>query len=236
MSERDDMNGDLPGGDAATCAEYVLGLLSNADASAFEARLAADPDLRDETTYWAEYFAALTDAVPDVAPPAAIWHRIKADAFGPARPPLWRQLMPYLAGALVAASVAWVAMVSGVLNVGNEEPHLYANLEPVGSEFVLLAHYAPDSGTFMLRRDAGDYPADAALQIWLIADSDSAPVSLGLMIPDGLTKIPVSRETADLFRGATIAVSQERPGGSPTGAPTGPIVAVGQFPVDPGGT
>ncbi|KMK67870.1 anti-sigma factor domain-containing protein [Puniceibacterium sp. IMCC21224] len=232
MSERDDINGDLPGGDVSLCAEYVLGLLTDAEARAFETRFQGDPDLRDELAYWADHFAALTDAIPAEAPPAAILGRIENAAFG-ARPSLWRQLMPYIAGALVAASVAWVAMVSGVLNFGAEEPHLYASLEPVGSDFVLLAHYAPDSGTFMVRRDEGVYPSDAALEIWLIADADSAPVSLGLMVTDGLTQIPVSRDMATLFPGATIAVSQEPPGGSPTGAPTGPVVAVGQFPLDP---
>jgi anti-sigma-K factor RskA len=55
-----------------------------------------------------------------------------------------------------------------------------------------------------------------------------APISLGLLSDDPLTTLVPPPEIAALFAaGATVAISREPPGGSPTGAPTGPILAAG---------
>ena len=112
--------------------------------------------------------------------------------------------------------------------MGPAEPHLYADLVARDDGYVLLAHWAPDSQTFMLRRDEGGFPQDSALEIWLIAGPDAAPVSVGLMQPDTLTQIPADGDLLALMEaGASVAISVEPLGGSPTGAPTGPVLAVG---------
>ena len=68
--------------DWALAAEYTLGLLSDQEAKAFEDALAQDPELRSDYADWAETFASLTDDTPPVAPPADMWGRISARAFG----------------------------------------------------------------------------------------------------------------------------------------------------------
>ncbi|MFZ5962245.1 hypothetical protein ACOXXX_04775 [Thalassococcus sp. BH17M4-6] len=113
---------DLPGGDAALCAEYVLGLLSDAERVAFEDRLATEPHLQAEVAYWAENLADLAGAIPEVPPSPAVLRRIELATFGPAPPSVWRQLRPYLLGALAAAGLAWVASLSGLLDTGAVPP------------------------------------------------------------------------------------------------------------------
>ncbi|MCR8549768.1 anti-sigma factor [Salipiger sp. P9] len=219
---------DLPGGWEAAAAEYVLGLLPEAEAAAFEARLAQDRDLRQDVEAWEEYFATLTDPIAEVAPPPQVLRRTEAQLFGRKRRPVWEQLLPYLLGAVAAAVIAWAVSFSGLLDT-RDAPHLYADLETPSRGLVMLAHYAPDSGTFMVRRDAGDYPEGRSLEIWLIAEGAGAPVSLGLVDREGLTEIPVPRAIARQLTGAAVAISEEPEGGSPTGQPTGPVLALGQM-------
>ncbi|WP_417719978.1 anti-sigma factor domain-containing protein [Salipiger sp.] len=219
---------DLPGGWEAAAAEYVLGLLPEDERRDFESRLARDRDLRQDVEAWEEYFASLTDPIPAVAPPPQVLRRVEAQLFGKRRAPFWRQIMPYLAGAVAAAAIAWGVMISGLLTFGPPEPDLWADLRVPEQGLVMLAHYAPESGTFMVRHDAGDLPTDRSLEIWMIAGPESAPVSIGVVDPSvTLTQIPLPREIAQQLPGATVALSDEPLGGSPTGAPTGAVVASG---------
>ncbi len=61
-------------------------------------------------------------------------------------------------------------------------------------------------------------------ELWIVGD-DSVPKSLGLITQSGLSIDPAI-ETAP---GRLMAVSREPKGGSPTGAPTGPIFASGKL-------
>ena len=60
---------------------------------------------------------------------------------------------------------------------------------------------------------------------------DGAPRSLGLIAANGATVIDRKRLPASLLKGGTaaLAVSVEPPGGSTTGAPTGPVVYAGKL-------
>lgn len=225
MTDRDDT--DLPGGFEAAAAEYVLGLLTPQERAQFEKAMRADPDLEQDVAAWSTYFAGYTDSIEEVPAPPQLWSRIEAAAFAaPRRKPFWQQLWPYAAGALAASVLAFAVYTTGSL--GPEEPHLYADLVAEEQGYVLLAHWAPDSQTFMLRRDAGDVPEDNAIEIWVIPGPDSAPVSVGLMQAATLTQIPVPDALVPLMTPqTTVAVSLEPKGGSATGAPTGPILATG---------
>ncbi|WP_442964315.1 anti-sigma factor [Pseudomonas sp. KNUC1026] len=66
-------------------------------------------------------------------------------------------------------------------------------------------------------------------QAWVIA-GDGKPRSLGLLPPDAAVAlvVPVGLASA-LNEGATLAVSLEPLNGSPTGLPTGPVIAQGKI-------
>ena len=221
---------DLPGGWEAAAAEYVLGLLPEDEIRAFEAQLAQDRELRQDVEAWEQYFATLTDDIAPVEAPPQVLRRTEQTLFGAPRKPFWRQLLPYLGGAVAAALIAWAAMFGGLLDRGSDAPHLYAELDTPSRGLELLAHYAPDSGTFMVRHDAGDLPGDRSLEIWMIPEEDDTSISLGLVDPAvQLTQIPVPQDLGLQMPGAAIAISEEPLGGSPTGQATGPILSLGQL-------
>jgi anti-sigma-K factor RskA len=66
-------------------------------------------------------------------------------------------------------------------------------------------------------------------ELWVIGANSVAPVSLGVIPSDRESLFEITPEIAALMDGGTLAVSDEPEGGSPTGAPTGPILATDEF-------
>jgi anti-sigma-K factor RskA len=92
----------------------------------------------------------------------------------------------------------------------------------------LVASWDPNARQLILAIP-GELTGDSSHshQLWLIP-GDGKPRSLGVMGNRKQTHLRLERVLADLMRqGATIAISVEPRGGSPTGQPTGPVVASG---------
>lgn len=69
---------------------------------------------------------------------------------------------------------------------------------------------------------------DRALELWLQPEG-KPPLSLGLVAPTGITRIAMRAPVGiALQRVSALAISLEPSGGSPTGAPTGPLLYTGR--------
>ena len=74
---------------------------------------------------------------------------------------------------------------------------------------------------------SGDRAAGRDFELWVIEGND-APESLGVIPVGANVRIAVSPELErKIAAGSVFAISLEPEGGSPTGAPTGPVVAAG---------
>lgn len=223
----------MPDPDMAA-AELALGLLEGEERAAALRRMLADRAFAREVDAWQERLVPLGDAVPAVAPSAVLWPRIEAalsrDDDGKVR--LLRRVRRWRAVAAaataIAASLALVLVLRPTPVAGpTTRPSLMAQVAPSDASAVLLASYDPAKAELTVSPAtlaAGNHSA----QLWLIPAGDK-PHSLGL-IGAGARRIviPVALRPA-LDHGATIAVSLEPRGGSPTGQPTGPVVATGKF-------
>jgi anti-sigma-K factor RskA len=70
---------------------------------------------------------------------------------------------------------------------------------------------------------------EQAYELWLLPPGE-APLSVGLLSDDASTELTLDEQLSLLVRpGLGMAVSLEPPGGSPTGAPTGPVVFTGSI-------
>ncbi|MBF9060805.1 hypothetical protein HKCCSP123_16610 [Rhodobacterales bacterium HKCCSP123] len=240
----DDMTPD------ALAAEYVLGLMDAAERRAFEARLRDEPALIAAVRDWEARFAALAgEEVEAVAPPPRLQAGIEARLFGavPAGRGLWTSLGLWRGLAGLSTAVAAVAVGVAILPedgtapapVPGRVPDIASGAIPPGT--ILLTHMVPvegsglglaatrdPDGTLQLRRVAGGPTPGRAQQVWLLPGADAAPIPLGLMEDGPVTLIDPLPEVSELFgAGAAVAISDEPPGGSPTGAPTGAILALG---------
>jgi len=225
MSDAQDISDD-----DALAAEYVLRLLDPEAERAFEARLQDDADLRAQVAFWEAEFATLTDDLPEVYPPAHIKSRLQ-DRLGHTAPAsrvsgFWGWIaLPALA---VAAFVMFF-MVAPILRGPEFNPTLHATLMSADGTVHIEAGYAPDGNLFKVIPEQGSPAAGRDFELWVIGADAPAPVSLGVISTTEESLFEITPEIAALIDGGILAVSDEPAGGSPTGAPTGDILATDEF-------
>jgi anti-sigma-K factor RskA len=218
-------------------AEYVLGLLPAEDRAKFAARLASSRTLQASVRKWEEHFKDFADEVQPVAPPADVARKLDARLFPIAAQTqstgfwsslyFWRGLaMTSLAG-LIALSSFNLRDPVVTPEAGTE---LVAQVTGETNSVTLAAYYDEAAGELRLNRIAGNPAANRSFELWLIAGQD-APVSLGVVPSANPARISVPENLRAKFKDGVLAVSDEPQGGSPTGAPTGAVLATGKLTV-----
>jgi len=238
----------------ALAAEYALGVLDDADRRAAEALAARDPSFAAAVERWRAQLAPMVETAAPAAPPAGLWDRIEAGiapkpaetpagtvAAPSSRPGLWSSLAFWrgLSFASTAAAAACSALLVlsppavppvPVAPPADPGPIATAPLMMEGGAALVAAAYDPAHRRIIVT-PTGRYelqPAQA-LELWIIV-GDRAPRSLGVIDPaNPQAHVLPADVRADLAAGAALAVSIEPTGGSPTGAPTGPVVAQGKL-------
>lgn len=226
MSDQDQPERD----DRVLAGEYTLGLLSAEEAAAFETRMVREPELRALYAQWAEDFAGLTDDITPQAPPARVWQQIEAGLFDTRARGAWLRRFTLWGGGIAAAAVLVLAVGLPDLvergPVPPVDPPYVAQIAAEDGSLVVQAVYDDATGTLFVDREAGGAAPGRALELWLIA-GENAPVSLGVMPQDAQAILRVADDLRGRVAGAVLAISDEPEGGSPTGAPTGDVLAVG---------
>jgi anti-sigma-K factor RskA len=196
--------------DDALAAEYVLGVQDMAERAKVEARIKADPAFAARVTHWETRLSGMNDGFPDTPAPNLL-PQIEARLFPTPPRPARRGVFWLL------APLAAVLALAAIFFLTPREAVLVATLQ---TEDAALAYEARHLGqTLTITRVAGQPAAAGQVhELWIIAP-DAAPVSLGL-----LTEAPLAVQYPVPPRGWTLAVSIEPAGGSPTGAPTGPVI------------
>ena len=217
-----------PGGEDrdARIAEYVLGTLAGEARAAFEAELARDESLRRAVAAWSERLQPLADSVSPVAPPLSVRDRVLARIGGAeeARP---FSIVRWLAWTFGASAVAAAVAVAAVLLFTPQPPELggYAMLrQPSDNASVVVFQIDKDRSRIVLLAQAPKAGADKDYELWVLPPGKS-PVSLGVLKAEERIERPIDAMRAALIQpGTTLAVSLEPNGGSPNGAPTGPVL------------
>ena len=220
-------------GGALTAAEYVLGVLDAAQRRAADRRIARDPVFAREVAFWEERLGGLADAVPSVAPPEDGWAGIESALNGaetPARPGFWHNLALWRGLALASSALA-AACIAALIYLGALAPPeaLLARLDAEGGQAGFVAAIGA-GGTKLTIVPASLLSAEQrSMELWLIPEGEK-PHSLGLIDPDKPVTISVPESLLPkVNQEAVLAVSLEPPGGSPTGQPTGPVIANGKL-------
>ena len=223
--------------DEIVSGEYVLGVLSAEDRRRVEARIAVDRRFAQQVRRWQTNLSGFNEDYEDARPPVALYNRIERRIFGEmeTRPGgilaglwssvgLWRGLT--VASLVLAGGMVW--MESPRLAPPSTEKPLVAELSGDSAALNLVATFDVSSGRLSVIPVALKQDQPKSLELWLI-DGDKAPQSLGILPDNGNGEIIITDQMRKSFtEGKTIAISVEPYGGSPGGAPTGPVVAAGK--------
>lgn len=217
--------------------EFVLGLLDDREAAEVERRLPAEPALARAVARARDRYLALDLTAAPEELPAGFAARIGAEidrASGredaPAPRAAANENRPRrLASRWVAAAAALVIFVAGAgigWQVSQSEPVVIAVLlDDTGTPRAMVEDFGNDTARIRFLSDV-DVPQGRVMEVWTLPSADRGPVSLGL----------VDAARSALLHGPDLPapagdqlyeITLEQAGGSPTGRPTGPIVAKG---------
>ena len=223
-------------------AEMALRLLEGEELLEARRLMASDAGFVADVAQWEERLAGLAEEIGDVPPDAAMWHRIHAaiEAGGERgsvvqlnrRVRIWQ----LATGASLAAALALAFAQFGLERqpvtappAAAPAPVLVASLTSPSGPASLAVTYLPDRKALVIA--PGQLPESAGRdrELWIIPEGQQ-PVSLGLVEAGTSARRAITPALAARFAaGATIAVSDEPEGGSPTGQPTGDVLAAGNL-------
>ncbi len=230
MSDTADHSG-LPA-DELLAAEYALGVLAGAERAAAEQRIVRERGFAAMVADWEARLSPWAAGIEPVTPPPQLWDNIAAALPADAAPVRsgWWQSLAFWRGLSLASGAVAAACIGVLVYRGNvpERPPLMASIDGGGHRH-FVATVDLDRGSVAVAPAAFSPDATRVPELWLIP-ADGRPRPLGLLRADGGVMITIPEALRPFAtRDAVLAVSLEPSGGSPTGQPTGPVIASGKL-------
>jgi anti-sigma-K factor RskA len=227
-------------------AEHALGLLEGEEAARALTLVRDDPDFAARVERWRGRLAPLSDELEAVEPGPDLLARIEraiatTAPVGAANDNLLRRKLARwrFSAATMAAVAASLAVVLATRPVVIEPAPtavpseqvapapMVARLMAPSGPMLMMATYDPTSRRLVIAGGGDTVRSGRSHELWMIP-AGGKPVSMGVM-PAGkpMTAILTAEQAAAFHAGPTLAVSDEPVGGSPTGQPTGDVLASG---------
>jgi len=215
--------------------EYVLGLLSEAEGEAFERRLESDAALRRAVRDARDRFHELDATAPTAAAPDGLWQRIESRLDGGAggtvmafraKPRTTLRTAAFWKGVAAACIVGAIALPLSWQAIAPPKPELVVVLLDRRSNPGAIVEAFGDRRIRVVPLERFEVPPGKTLQVWTLPNRETGPVSMGLLHSASAIELtgPVlpPPKPNQLYE-----ITLEPAGGSPTGRPTGPVMAKG---------
>jgi anti-sigma-K factor RskA len=214
----------------AVAGEYFLGLLTGEERDQFERRLTGDPALRRRVADWQRRLQPLAESVDPIEPSPDLGGRIEASLAVPSalrqyKPvPVgkddarWWDRLGFWRGWAVGATAVAAGLAALLLIHPEADPaaRLIAVLNTTAGQPAVLFTTELRGEAYSARTIQDISVSPRAHELWLLPGPESAPISLGLLAPDAITRRPLPTGAEHLLRaGAAIAVSEEPPAAHP---------------------
>jgi anti-sigma-K factor RskA len=227
-------------------AEYVLGTLPADERAAVALRARHDRPLAVAIEAWERRLAPLAETIQPREAPAHIWSRLveRLDRAGPAVGlqgvatidilAMHRRLNRWRAVAIAASAIAAsLVLFVGFRELTHPEPDktLVAVLQKDAQSPAFLVSVDLEKKLLTIRAVAAPPHPGKSYELWLVHDELKTPRSLGVIGEGPFTVVQpkLAAYPPKTIEQATLAVSLEPEGGSPTGAPTGPVLYAGKL-------
>jgi anti-sigma-K factor RskA len=224
----------------ALAGEYVLGLMSDAERLAFEAQTDRDAAARKALLDAQERFSEFDMTAPAAAAPADLWTRIAAEIDKPEKVVPFRRPAPkprpaegsrFWQGFTAAAAVAVVLALIGFATMRSfvlrPQPQLIVVLLDAQAQpgAIIEASYSGET-IRVVPLSQINVPEGKTLEVWTLPSPQTGPVSVGLLEQAKAKTLKTFKlpppQPQQLYE-----ITLEQAGGSPTGKPTGPVIAKG---------
>jgi anti-sigma-K factor RskA len=221
-------------------AEYVLGTLTGRARRRFESWMTQSYHVRSAVWHWERQLSPLAEATRNVQPRPHVWNQVmertgakaavqsereRARASWFDRLGLWRGLSLVATAAAVVLAVLLARTPTEVVTPPAQQYVAVVNGDQAQPLWLVRADV--QQGRLAIKSINATAPAATnSYELWILPAGGAPPRSLGLL-PTGTASVdavlPV--ELRPLLASAQgLAVSLEPAGGSPTGAPTGPVL------------
>lgn len=227
-------------------AEYVLGVLDVDARAAVEHEIASDPQAAAELAHWQRLLLPLAEDIPASAPPEYVWMRIQdqlglsqsmppARGTGVERRGWWNNLSLWRGFAFGASAIAAACIIAlivlpraRVAPGAPAIPYMASTITQTDGQVGWTATMdLQHARMVVVPAKPQTLPTGRAPELWLIP-ARQKPIAVGMLATNAATTIQLDKAlVAQLGPTAALAVSVEPPGGSPTGQPTGPVIAKG---------
>jgi len=228
-------------------AEYVLGVLDVDARAAVTRDIESSPAAAAAVAVWERNLLPLAEEIVDVAPAPYVWARISdalklnaPDRVAP-RKGLWNNLQLWHwigigASAVAIASVLFIATLPrpSPPSVSVSAGYMVSNIQQDNGVTGWTATIdLQNARMVVVPASPTAFEQGRAPELWLIP-SGQKPISVGMIMPDKPTTLALDAALLSrLDPTAALAVSVEPIGGSPTGQPTGPVIAKGAISTAP---
>jgi anti-sigma-K factor RskA len=231
-----DENGPERESDDLIAAEYVLGVLPADERLAASRRIESEADFARLVEQWALRLSPMDAAYPSVEAPSSVKSALDRRLFASAAPAarmtsggIWSSLAFWRGLTLASVAALALAIAIPLANPPAPQTRLVASLAAEGTDVHYLAVYDAAKRDVALSHVSGARAEGRDFELWMIV-GENAPVSMGVIPVGSTAHIEIGPDAmASLASGAVLAVSLEPAGGSPTGQPTGPVVAAGDL-------
>jgi anti-sigma-K factor RskA len=228
MTDLDDFDG--------IAAEYALGTLNAAERADIAIRRRSDAQLDAAISAWEARLAPLAETIPSVTPPddllESILRRLYLARDGDQNViDLHRRLRRWQFAAVTSGALAaCLAIGIGVWPLLRPPAgNFVAVLQKDAASPAFLVSVNLDTRVLTVRPVSAPAEPGRSYELWLVDARLGAPRSLGVIDDHSVSVRKAANYDRAIVEDATYAVSLEPSGGSPTGAPTGPVLFTGKL-------
>jgi anti-sigma-K factor RskA len=219
-------------------AEYIVGTLHGRARLRFEYYMAVLPELRQSVELWSEKLHGLDAALKPITPKKHVWKNIER-RLGFIKKQGWlasviNSISFWQFSSALTAGFAVMMMAYIVITPLAEQQPQYVtviNNQQAQSSWLVSINLKTKNLQITSVKPQ-KLAASKSFELWLLPAAKKAPISMGLMPSSGAKDIKLTAELFAILKqnmnsAVGMAVSLEPKGGSPTGAPTGPILYQG---------
>jgi anti-sigma-K factor RskA len=220
----------------ALASAYALGTLSPRARLALARAARVDGTVAAAISDWEMRLATLSEGAAPITPPPRVWPAIAARlGLGAATAsatdlPWWARVAFWRSFALTSFALAMAFGVT-LFTPGTRAPDqpIVAVLAGPDAKPALIATMLRGERTLTVKVvGAAAVPAGKSLELWMLP-KDLPPKSLGVIPDSGMGRVALSAPPDVILANVpALAVSLEVAGGSPTGAPQGPVLYTGK--------